>query len=117
MNQKILEKAVQRAIDGGWKNEWDINYTESMGWTMVGKGKVKKADEGLTAKITYMLSENDIIFDHDFAKALWGETPPDEMLASVNGQIGTHFARDSWQYHLMKMVIANDPIKYLGDNI
>lgn len=27
------------------------------------------------------------------------------------------FAQRGWQYHLQQMVIADDPIKYLGENI
>lgn len=46
------------------------------------------------------------IFSHDFAKALWP---------------GVHYEDETsypaFEYHLQQMVIAEDPIKYLGANI
>lgn len=46
-----------------------------------------------------------VIFNHDFAKALRGEKK------IIVGMI------EPWKYHLQQMVIADDPIKYLGENL
>ena len=81
-NQEILESAIQKAIDGGW--ERNLNY------------------EALINGTSYFN-----VFDHDFAKALWGEEDiplpqPHDNLSQLN-----------WAYHLQQMVLAEDPIKYL----
>ena len=55
---------------------------------------------------------NDLIFNHDFAKALW----PDKGTKLFRSGDDPEYVPD-WQYHLQQMVIADDPIKYLEANI
>lgn len=97
-NQQILEKAIQKAIDGGWKGSPYLDY-------------MKLAKDSY---MTDMIMGNGVFLvtivyspPHDFAKAIWGE----EMLMKAND---THPI--AWQWHLRQMVIAEDPIQYLGDN-
>lgn len=125
--QKILEKAIQKAIDGGWQGFW---------------GESKKLDSVITTNdaisgmptVTISIRHNarifgyggipifNIIYSHDFAKALWGEEPyakvvwphPDyKVKTGAKELVFTSY----WQYHLQRMVITEDPIKYLGENI
>ncbi len=114
-NQLILEKAIQKAVDGGWT---DYNSLESLELvkttanTVTLKGWVEYVDEdGNTdesqTEITFNYKE--LIFNHDFAKALWGEKEQDWD--------GEGYTTPDWQYHLQEMVIANNPIEYLGANI
>lgn len=116
-NQQILEQAIQKAIDGGWKAE-------------IVKGNIlKRGHISTTLEAGNWLEPYPFIFNHDFAKALWGEnghTCPDVFNDStcINcGQkgAGTHsddsFAEPCWSSHLQQMVLAEDPIKYLGENI
>lgn len=73
----------------------------------------------------YVLKHSDkleyLIYNHDFAKALWGgyksdvythqdDDPPDTFSLARKGNVG-------WQYHLQQMVIAADPIEYLAQVI
>ena len=113
-NKEILEKAVQKAIDGGWNPpKWVV-------WAVVGGEGIEPytfetGDEGYSVgwhDYDEFVSLKDIIFNHDFAKALWG-----------NEMIECYHAKDvkcrmtAWAYHLQQMVIADDPIEYLGENI
>lgn len=106
-NQEILEKAIKKAIDNGWKPP------------LVGDLKGVEADmitgeyfayfdyaKGLNSRYCVI---GIVYADHDFAKALW-PTPcvDDNPLCSTC---------KPWQYHLQQMVISDDPIKYLGDNL
>jgi hypothetical protein len=51
-----------------------------------------------------------IIFDHEFAKAFWG----DEVLEFTKNNDGSiDYQGFSWQYHLKKMVLKEEPLKYL----
>jgi hypothetical protein len=111
----ILGRAIQKAIDGGWKegNGWLLNLDN-------------RSEEELRWKLSPL-----IIFNHDFAKALWGEEHVDSdygtTLQQYEQQVkdGMHYPHDyqwndldyAWGYHLKHMVIADDPIKYLGENI
>lgn len=126
-NQQILEKSIQKAINGGWKFNgdaeiirfnlpWDhpVHTTRTIGRNIHLELKTKHGNAG-TAVFDYIA----IIFNHDFAKALWGEDevryrdiyPHDEWNASEL------LHNCAWQYQLQQMVIADDPIKYLGDNL
>lgn len=103
-NQDILERAIRKAIDGGFD--------------LVKCGKEMNFEHFLTGN-----EENNyfrpavamrgysfgIIFNHDFAKALWGER--------YEGMDGVPDFRSGWPYHLQQMVVADDPIKYLGDHL
>lgn len=92
--QQILEKAIQKAIDGGWKN---IRYA-------------KPTVEELVDTEAYY----GCIFNHQFAKALWGEEHIKRTLAKNVDWIDT---QPAWRMHLQQMVIADDPIQYLGNNL
>jgi hypothetical protein len=95
-DQKILEKAIQKAVEGGW-GPWNapIEITPDCNFVIDGERWNLEA----------------VIYNHDFAKALWGETkyPHNEPINGVSNY--------GWQYHLINMVLADDSIKYLGENI
>lgn len=101
-HQQILTKAIQKAIDGGW-------YPIGMDHEHPATVKTL-AVEG---------ADKCYIFNHDFAKALFGEEEPamgyrrDAGGYRVFGQPTTL----GWKYHLQQMVIADDPIKYLGEHL
>lgn len=134
MNAKeTLEKAIQKAIDGGW--------------TFFGKYKpgmkffadAKSLDTG-EIQITLELDREGsfkntpvwwtthhpvVIFSHDFAKALWMPGQAEQIIAY---QFHERLARNNedlmesgiipiWKYHLMQMAVAPDPISYLAENM
>lgn len=98
-NQEILETAIQKAIDGGWDmygrkhfaidpaGEWLFFYDNP---NKGNRNALWKQSEG-------------VIFNQDFAKALWGEANEPKLWIPYR------------QFHLQQMVIAPDPIKYLGE--
>lgn len=108
-HQQILTKAITKAIDGGWKpriagfadDDWDA---QMVAWFDHSHERFIYADEVWA----------EIIYNHDFAKALWGERIMQSGLKDGDAHLFTTFA---WKAHLIKMVIADDPIKYLGENI
>lgn len=90
-HQAILNKAINKATKGGWTH--DVYYDGGYPYYM--------------------------IWQHDFAKALWGETKPLEngeyppQVIMYKGEPMWH----PWKHHLREMVVADDPIEYLGENI
>lgn len=124
-DEKILEKAIQIAIRNGWCDHmastfkykkgdysaWDT-FDED-GWFR--RGHYDEEDRSLSIA--------DVIFNHDFAKALWGTGRPTngqvwlENLWATGDNCDLQFDGELWQYHLQQMVIADDPIKYLGEHL
>ena len=113
MSKEILEKAIKKAIDGGW-------YNDAESHTFIGNSVHFQMSEISSERKSY----RDIIYDQDFARALWGEE--ESSYATEGGYTAVYPARREWeepdmipvwQYHLQQIVIADDPIKYLGENI
>jgi len=97
-DKNILEKAIQKAIDGGWDSEgWDARALTIDCLSTLGGWHTSQ-----------------IIFNHDFAKALWGDEGTTIQGLRCSKEEGVY---KFWQYHLQQMVLTEDPIKYLGDNI
>lgn len=108
-NAEILAKAIQKAIDGGWNHyggeEPDI-IVEPSTYPVTMKPEYRV----LIGPRPYSYAcHTKVIFDHSFAKALWGEGEQEDKDGWA--------IYDPWMYHLQQMVIAPDPIKYLADNI
>lgn len=95
-HEEILRKAYQMALDHGLG---DSQIVEK-----IGGGFLYTQDNEYYR----------VIFNHDFAKALWGDN---EVIVYSDTYEDIHEYLPNWQYHLQQMVIANDPIKYLGENI
>lgn len=136
-NEEILKKAIEIAKDNGWKSPYsqidvssifapDEEIVQIVGWYKSRRGSTKLDHIDL----------NTILFDHDFAKAFWGEEPlaicwycgnsfPEtregykkhpEICTEIFGNPWNKGTRDvlpSWQHHLQQMVLESEPIKYL----
>lgn len=105
-NQEILEKARKKALVNGWKPKFYVVYTI--------KDATEPIVESAAAQELEWRNIAPVLFEKDFAKALWGE----ELITSGSDSLDdSYWELESWQYHLQQMVIADDPIKYLGENI
>jgi hypothetical protein len=124
-DQETLEKAVKKAIDGGWKPgwqdrrpvvSWSVDYSTDFD---EGEGVLVWGHHAKSSASSWFFPINELIFNHNFAKALWGEAQMDglELMISspsiLTGAKHTHY----WQYYLQMMVIDEDPINYLGEHI
>lgn len=118
-NQQILTKAIEKAIAGGWKSFDSFRKTER--FSVDNTLSVTIEDNTAIGHYDYQT----IIFNHDFAKALWGKEERHyptqaELNESYRGAIAGELynvTNKGWQYHLQQMVIADDPIKYLGEHL
>jgi len=119
-NQEILEKAIQKAIDGGWKtplDEWEVSAD------CLSVYHHNKPSRAWESQLMWFQPISELIFNHDFAKALWGEELHQETFI-VPKELNKRFAgtkdldiKPTWMYHLQQMVIAEDPVQYLGENL
>jgi hypothetical protein len=108
-NEQILTAAIDKALDNGWQaTGWWLNVFRTY------KYQNHLSEWSSPTDTVHVFA---LIFDHDFAKALWGE---EDILLEYQLPPASHvtdrFIMESWQYHLQRMVIAEDPIKYLGEN-
>jgi hypothetical protein len=98
-----LTTAIQKAIDGGYNMK---GWTKAPGfmWHVELDNHGEPCLVILGNNHEFTVNKYEVIFSHNFAKALWGE----QRVNSLEG---------GWRWHLQNMVIADDPIKYLGEHI
>jgi len=116
-----LEALVQKAIDGGWecfglipmmnsvhKGVWEVEYEEPdlrLYFRNLGRTRLYDSN-GLK------VDENSIIFNHAFARALFGEKLVDHQEVDNDGN-AWNFSTLAYQYYPMQAVISTDPISYM----
>lgn len=120
----ILGKAIQKAIDGGWQKDDEYGIREVISVEYFPKSKSLnihcmggKSGTIPSIKCTQLVN---VIFSHDFAKALWPPYTYEEMLSErARFTLIDSLAKvqDRWVGHLKEMVVAEDPIRYLGEHI
>jgi hypothetical protein len=103
-NEEILTKAIEKAINRGWKPMGNL-------FAYVPNNKIWLT--AFTLGLVKARTIKGILFDHDFAKAFWG----DRFMSTAEedkeiGQGQTYIGK-RYEYHLQQMVIEEDPIKYL----
>jgi hypothetical protein len=96
-NIEILEKAWHQAINNGFKP--------------IDTKHLIVTDNVTGERFGY----ETWIYDHDFAKAIWGERQRVEVPNQVGLGGGTW--SPGWEDHLKNMVVADDPIAYLGEHL
>lgn len=115
-DKEVLEKAIQKAIDGGWKP-----FAEEIESWFCWKASLSSAFTRLHRKdFTYSLY--DLLFDKEFAKAVWGDSLDKDGGCKVHHKIHQFSVYeddyiDPADYHLMEMVIAPNIFDYLREHI
>jgi hypothetical protein len=128
-NQEILTKAIEKAIANGW------TYWLYKGFA---RFEVRSPVDMLECLVEFTMGEHHqvvnqqhVIFNHSFAQALWGELDIMQECKYCKTPMGFQhpnpcpFAGLSqqrpiisvWRYHLQQMVIADNPIAYLGEHL
>ena len=110
----ILTKAIAKSILGGWDI---LERSERNGFTVqediYGNYYIAWSDDPEDDEAMAQ-SYQEVIFNHDFAKALWG----DPWANFTDGRSGDTIsgAFINWKGHLINMVVSENPIEYLGSN-
>ena len=104
-----IKKIIEKAVENGW---------EHLGFSIaLKKQKRGEVDLGWTEEnwIRYISNEEyyKTVFSHSFAKAIWGES----YFKDFSGNFGKPGEFITWQYHLQKAVISDDPIDYYYKNM
>lgn len=98
-----LEALIERAVEGSWDAE---NY---IAWKNGNR-------ENILAALVRDEVWKQFIFNHDFAKALFGDDTvyvADILESPTEGDAGWQESLNSWEYHLQQAVIDSDPVDYL----
>lgn len=140
-NKEILTKILKRAVNNGYKlNQGLINSTKDIDEMCSSyKNGYLKADT-VDGYECYDYSIKDIIFSHGFAIAFWGNEllcngqTKKQIINELKTEIDNdpldikmcdyeierdfmegkyYFEVPNWEYHLQKMVIQKEPLKYL----
>lgn len=107
-NTEILQKAIEKAVGNGFKIKID-GYIELHLFDWVNENFEQYKN------LLGTVGLKDVIFNHSFAKAFWGEnqiTTADLSRSNNKKFIGSMALGISWKYHLQQMVLEEDPIHY-----
>lgn len=127
-NQQILEKAIRKSIDGGWTSgKYELDSLRNPPKIKPANGSDNELLQFITDNMLFNMSRDRVIFNHDFAKALWGKSSicnccqfeaGDKAFSEHDPYCSerTEYS-PAYEYHLKQMVISDDPIKYLGENV
>lgn len=122
-----LEALVRKAIDGGWLQ--NVPLPLAMKHVIINTGdELGSIHEGIMIRLyDEVCNLENVIFDHDFARALFGEkvvqnpTPIDKLpnlyrnedtYVDEKGDIVLKPILNATQYHLQQAVVSTDPIGY-----
>lgn len=107
----ILRKAIERAIKRG--------YVPNKGYWKYSKKYLRVFTSGTNKHFR-------IIFSHLFAKSFWGEfkmryydrsykdiSKEDYNRINDDSLVGKEIVNEGWQHHLQRMVLEEEPLKYL----
>lgn len=110
-SKQTLERVLLKAHKAGWEPlstiPWkNVSIEQWTGHRMVGIALLYRNGD---SSVQWVRELEGIIFNHDFAQHLWGVELNDSAIEPE------HWA-PNWEYHLQRMVVAPDPIKYLEEN-
>lgn len=109
-DSQLLQQLIQRAIDGGWTAEW----TAKEEITIYGLD-LFDGEPHYKARFSEEHNPNGwmmIIYNHGFAKALFGES---FTLKDGTNFYGSNPSLFPWQYYLQQLVIHPKPLDYLRE--
>lgn len=113
-NAQILEKALNMALANGWKPFKRGISTIVTQWQSGESIELAVVFDDNNREVQWVRELEGIIYNHDFAKALWGEgLALSKSWVTENKPSGVKL----WQWRLAQMVVAEDAIAYLGEHI
>ncbi len=134
-DEQTLKRAIEKAEANGFKEH--LKYLPLFPHYKTGE-KPKNEQLELLANHIFMNQKERIIFSHSFAKAFWkpDKTKYCKLCKRKGGwwttvSLGCHFGEEDewricptcdgkskvdirWRYHLQRMVVEEEPFKYLG---
>lgn len=102
MKQNKLKAVIERAIENGW-DMFGFRERDEVVWSFSHPTLIiQTADEDGNSKTIENYRWQEVLFNHDFAKAYWGELGTSDLPQSYL----------AWKHHLQQAVLADDVIDY-----
>lgn len=122
--QQKLEALVQKAVDGGFSFNKILGLSEDVDieWWVEDEDPsnpfIVCRDRSL-GELSWLveMSKESLIFNHDFAKALWGKERISTFPWAEDGNFKYETKLEAWMHHLQQMVIADNPIDYAYNSV
>ncbi len=115
-DETILYQAVYKAIENGWDimqryeaEEWSIANNGHLGFFLAFHAKDGQVHQSLVWE--------QVVYNHDFAKALWPGFIDMDSNKTFEVRPADFPTLIGWVYHLQLMVVADDPMQYLGEHL
>ena len=117
--KEVFSKAFKKAISNGWDAKKLLedftlfkDYKNQHILPNIDTIVITKGEE-------YFINLSSIIYDKDFAKALWNSNYKYNIAEHLpNGTINGGIKQiPEWQYHLQQLVVSDNPFEYLENNI
>lgn len=106
-----IRALVQKAIDGGWDAHGWPNWAIWGEDTIIFYDKTQEEDDTKWVRRGNELELNTVIFNHDFARALFGDG---ETKDHYGGEVEFYdFGGKDFRYHLMIAAISDNSIDYM----
>lgn len=110
VHDEMLRVLIELAVKNGWKEYpavLELPWETSIGRVWLYE---KDAPDGSSSLVDFSFKE--IIFNHDFAKAVYGPGIVHKELPHGVWSNTNH----AWEYHIMMQSISDDPLKYMYEN-
>ena len=115
-NEQILKKVIKKANKNGYK----LKYEDLVPSVVKTNKDVSDVKVWLLQKMILTMYAPTIIFNHDFAKAFWGEKEHyfgeegvSECKCGYQPYESAGAGDMCWKVYLQQMVIEEEPLKYL----
>lgn len=114
-DREILQKAIVLAAANGLEYLLGLKHYPHDDYVVsdLGDGAFQLGMDGHVDFFKY----RELIFDHDFAEALWGRSYQHTCDRHYNLKDCQDHLLPAYKWHLQQMVISPNPIKYLGENL
>jgi hypothetical protein len=116
-DKDILTKAIDKALMHGWWPSDDLTVEASLPALVSYDPDTGEIEIVGRANRTIYWELNRLIYNHEFAKRLWGDKFINPEMRDDKGSKVIAMQQTAWRHHLRQMVVADDPIKYLGENL
>lgn len=117
VDMDVMRNALRKCSDNGWiQAEVRLRLLD-----MFSNYEPDTSDDEIANFLAYTMKQRElekwvteIIFDHEFAKALWPGGDDDRV--AIFGETDWRKWPLPWEYHIQRLALAEDRMAYLRDN-
>ncbi len=107
---EVLQEAIRIAVNHGLTGYWADRYRMCL--------ELGELDYLTSSQIfEHGKSVEGLIYDHEFAEALWGDKFINPVMRDDTGSQVIAIKQTAWRHHLRQMVVADNPLEYLKENL